>query len=140
MTEKKASVGERLQAIIGLVVIAAVILAAVVGGLYWATGKVSAVGLRWWTVIMTLALPVAVFLTWKLGHTAAEEHLAGFDRGLVGAEQTLTTMGRGLTATASLVRTAAQQQRQPQWQVSNEDLLPPARVLPIRTGGDVVDL
>lgn len=141
MKENKTSIRERLLAVFGLAVIAAAILAAVVGGLYWATGKVSPVGLRWWTVIMTLVLPVAVFLTWKLGHTAAEAHLDGFDRGLVGAEQTLTTVGRGLSATASLARTAAQQEKKPQWQVAeNDDLLPPARMLPVRAGGDVQEL
>lgn len=143
MKEQKGTVRERLLAIFGLIVIVIALSAAVVGSLYWVTGKVSLVGLRWWATLATLVLPVAIFATWRLGHTAAEEHLAGFDQGLDGAERTITSIGRGLSATASLARTAAQQARQaqPQWQVTdNSDLLPPMRMLPPQHDGGPVDL
>lgn len=120
-----------------------VCLAAVTFTVYYLTGAVSPMALRWWAVLATLALPVTMAVTWKLAHTAAAEHLSGFDRGLTGAEQTLTTVGRGLSAVASLARTAAAQQRTaaPSWQMAADDLLPPpVHILPVKNNVEQIDL
>ena len=84
---------------------------AVIGGLYWLTTQAGTQGTRWWAIVATLALPAAVVITYRLATHSAREHLAGFDRGLDGAQKTVEAMGRSLAATASLARTARQPAR-----------------------------
>lgn len=123
-------------AFVGLVCLAAVIFTA-----YYLTGAVSSVALRWWAVVATLAIPAVAVVTWYIARQSAREHLSGFDRGLDGAERTITAVGRGLSATASMARTAAAQMATPSWQVSADDLLPPpVRILPVKNNAEQIDL
>jgi len=101
----------------------ALVLAAL--ALYWLTGKVGQTGVRWWAALATLALPLAVGVAWVLAAQAAREHLAGFDRGINSAEQTITAVGRGLQTNANAAVRAAQQRAAPPQPVDNSDLLPP---------------
>ena len=100
---------------------------ALIGGivvlLYWLTGVAGETSARWWAVTATLALPVAMFITYRLATHAAREHLAGFDRGLTGAQKTVETMSRSLSATASLARTSRPAARTLPAS-ANDDLLP----------------
>jgi hypothetical protein len=96
---------------IGAVVITLALGGAVIGGLYWLTTQAGIQGTRWWAIVATLALPAAVVITYRLATHSAREHLAGFDRGLDGAQKTVEAMGRSLAATASLARTARQPAR-----------------------------
>ena len=131
----------QVEIALGAVVIVALVGGGVVGGLYWAACQFSDTALRWVVVVSWLALPISIIVTWKLATNAAREHLAGFDRGLDGAERTIQSVGRGLASTASLARTAA---RQPAQLVNNDDLLPRPGAMRIvdagRGGGEILDL
>jgi hypothetical protein len=112
---------EKLLYLIGAALLALLVIGGIVGGLYWLTGLAGESGARWWAVTATLALPVAIAIAWRLATHAAREHLAGFDRGLTGAQKTVETMGRSLSATASLARTARPTALT---LMANDDLLP----------------
>lgn len=112
-----------LQQIVGAAIIAIVSAAIVVGAVYGLTGTVSAGTLRWWATLATLAAPIVIVITWRLATKAAREHLTGFNRGLDGAERTMQSVGRGLSATASMAR-AAKSQPAPTPAVRFDDLLP----------------
>lgn len=90
-----------------MIVVSLALIAGVFYGLFWLVSRLDLDTLRWVTVGLILALPVAMFITWRLATHAAREHLSGFDRGLTGAQKTVETMGRSLSATASLARTSA---------------------------------
>lgn len=124
----KVAAREKVAMIVGALVIVLAVGGGVIGGLYWLAVLAGEIGARWWAVAATLALPAAVAISWRLATNAAREHLAGFDRGLAGAQKTVETMGRSLSATASLVRTARVMPRQAQ---SNDDLLHNPRAMQI---------
>lgn len=105
---------------IGILIVSALLAAGLIAGLYWLICQLGVIVLRWVTVALVLALPLAVYITYRLATHAASEHLAGFNRGLDGAERTIQSVGRGLSATASMARAT---RHLPQVQ-SNEDLLP----------------
>ena len=100
----------KVTAVVGTIGCAIVSSLALVGGvlygLHWLVSLLDYDTLRWVTVGLILVLPVAVIVTNRMSSHWAREHVAGFDRGLDGAERTMTAMGRGLSATASLARTA----------------------------------
>ncbi len=112
---------EKLLLMVGAATLALAVIGGMIALLYWLTGLVGHEDIRWYSVILTLALPVVIFVTHRLATYAAREHLAGFNRGLDGAERTITSIGRGLSATASLARTSRVPARPVQ---SNDDLLP----------------
>lgn len=112
---------EKLLLWIGAVVVALLAAVAVIGGLYWLTGEAGPDSARWWAVVATLTVPAVVALTWRVATHSAREHLAGFDRGLDGAERTIQSVGRGLSATASLARSTKSIARPMR---DNDDLLP----------------
>jgi len=115
-----------------------------IGLLYYLTGRTSPTGLRWWATLATLALPLAVGAAWLLATQSAREHLAGFDRGLTGAERSITAVGRGLSATASMARTAARPApRPPALAGADDDLLPRLdrmHILDALSSGDVINV
>lgn len=135
----------KVTAVIGTIGCAVIASLALVGGvlygLYWLVSRLDYDTLRWVTVGLILALPVAVLITWRLATHAAREHLAGFDRGLDGAERTMTTMGRSLSATASLARTSARMAKPVP--ADFDGLLPQVgnmRLVDAPTNQDIVDL
>ncbi|MBN1889447.1 MAG: hypothetical protein JW850_15745 [Thermoflexales bacterium] len=132
----------QVEIALGAVVIVALVGGAVVGGLFWLASQFSDLTLRWLVVVSWLALPVSIPVTWRIATNAAREHLRGFDRGLDGAERTIQSVGRGLSATASLARTAARQPALPMG--SNDDLLPRPGTMRIvdagRGSGEILDL
>ena len=93
---------------LGLSIAGLAITAIAIAMLYSLIVQAGETGARWWALIATLALPAAVAITYRLATHAAREHLAGFDRGLTGAQKTVETMGRSLAATASLAKTSPQ--------------------------------
>lgn len=95
---------EKVSYIIILAVIALALVAGAVGGLYALTGLAEGNLLRWVTVIAVLALPASILATWRIATHAAREHLAGFDRGIDGGERLITSLGRALSASASMAR------------------------------------
>lgn len=105
---------------LGLTIAGLAIMAMAIAVLYSLIVQAGEIGARWWALIATLALPAAVIITYRLATHAAREHLAGFDRGLTGAQRTVETMGRSLAATASLAKTSSPQNRAH----SFNDLLP----------------
>jgi hypothetical protein len=115
-----------------------------VGLLYYLTGRTTSTGLRWWAALATLAIPLTAGVTWLLTTQSAREHLAGFDRGLAGAEHTITAVGRGLSATASMARTAARSApRPPAIASADDDLLPrpgQMRIIDALSSGDVINV
>ena len=115
-----------------------------IGLLYYLTGRTSATGLRWWATLATLALPLSVGVAWLLATQSAREHLAGFDRGLTGAERSITAIGRGLSATASMARTAARPAPHPPAIADDDDDLLPRlsrmRILDITPSSDVINV
>lgn len=121
---------------------------AMIGGLvalvYWLLGRLDSNGLRWYAVVVTLALPVTVFVTYRLATHAAREHLAGFDRGLTGAQKTVETMGRSLAATASIAKTSARPAARTLPASANDDLLPKVGAMRLiesqQNTDDVIDL
>lgn len=88
-------------------VAALAVVGGVLYGLHWLVSRLDLVTLQWVTVGLILVLPVAVLITNRMSTHWAQEHLSGFDRGLAGAQRTVETMGRSLSATASLARTSA---------------------------------
>jgi len=102
---------EKIALAVGSAILALLAAALLIGGLYWLTTLSGTQGTRWWAIVATLALPIAVLVTYRLATHSAREHLAGFDRGLDGAQKTVEAMGRSLAATASLARTARQPAR-----------------------------
>ncbi|HKZ83123.1 MAG TPA: hypothetical protein VJ793_05650 [Anaerolineae bacterium] len=133
---------QETQQVIGAAVIVLVVVAVVVGAVYLVTGTVDVGLLRWWTTLATLAVPVVVVIVWRVATNAAREHQRGFDRGLDGAERTIQSVGRGLSATASMARTARSvaQAATP----THDDLLPKVGQMKIidapHDSGDVIDL
>jgi hypothetical protein len=125
---------ERLIIVSAEIIATLVILSSVTALLYWLTGRAGTTGARWWAVIATMALPVAIWITRRLTSHWAREHLAGFERGLAGAEKTMETVGRGMAATASLARTMRQQQPR------NDDLLQHMQLVEAQPGNGQVDL
>ena len=126
--------------IVGAVVIGFGLAGLVIGGLYWLTWQVDDPGLRWWAVAATLAVPGAIVITWRLATHAAREHLSGFERGLSGAEKTITSVGRGLSASASMARAA---RGLPTARPTNDDLLPRVgrlQIIDARSGNELIDL
>lgn len=112
----------QVQLVAGGLVLALLLGGTVMGGLYWLACQFSGVALRWLVVGLVLALPVSILGTWKLATSTAREHLRGFDRGLDGAERTIQSVGRGLSASAAMARAASRQPALPAG--SNDDLLP----------------
>jgi len=112
---------ETLLFVIGAATLALALFVGIVALLYWLTGLAGDVGARVWAVVATLALPFTVFVTYRLATHAAREHLAGLDRGLSHAAKSVETMGRSLSATASLARSARSARIV---QPDNSDLLP----------------
>lgn len=94
----------QVWAIVGAVIVTLSISAGIISGMYWLTVQSGEVGARWWAIVATLAIPASIIITYRLATHASREHLAGFDRGLDGAERTIQSVGRGLSATASLAR------------------------------------
>jgi len=134
MKDKRQDIKQIISAV--AIVLAAV--GTVIGAVYLLTGAVSADALRWWATVATLLLPVAIVITWRVATKAAREHLAGFDRGLDGAERTMQHVGRGLSATASMAR-AMKSQPAP----THDDLLPKVgqmQIIDAPPGGDAIDL
>ena len=131
---------DKVAQFIGAGLIVAVTLGGIVGVVYAVTGAVSASVLRWWATAVTLALPVIVVSVWRLATNAAREHLSGFNRGLDGAERTISSVGRGLSATASLARSTRSVTPQP----GHDDLLPHVGQMQIidapRGPGELIDL
>jgi hypothetical protein len=122
---------------------------AIIGGIvtlvYWLLGHLDSNGLRWYAVIVTLAVPVVTFVTYRLATHAAREHLAGFDRGLTGAQKTVETMGRSLAATASIAKTSARPTMTARTiERNHSDLLPQVGSMKLiesrRDVGEVIDL
>ena len=139
-TDKGTQILNAIWSIVGAVIVTGAMAGITVAGLYWLTGQAGPTGARWWAVVATLVIPVAVIVTYLLATHAAREHLSGFDRGLTGAQKTVETMGRSLAATASLARTTA---RPAPPERDNNDLLPQVgsmRLIESPDGGDVIDL
>ena len=132
---------DKTQQAIGAGVIISAAVAVVVGAVYLITGAVSADALRWWATLATLAVPVVVVIVWRVATNTAREHLRGFDRGLDGAERTIQSVGRGLSATASMARTARSVARAAT--PTHDDLLPKVgqmKIIDAPHGSDVIDL
>ena len=121
MKDKGNQLISRVWSIVGAVIVTLAIAGGVIAGMYWLTVQAGEVGARWWAIVATLAVPASIIITYRLATHASREHLAGFDRGLDGAERTIQSVGRGLSATASLAR-SARGSTQPVNR--NDDLLP----------------
>lgn len=120
----------KIQMIIGFGVIVLAMVGALLGGLYWVMCQLSLVTMRLVTILSMLCVPGAILLTWRLASTSAREHLRGFERGLEGAEKTISSVGRGLSATARLAR-ADNAKHKPVGQPDFTDLLPPVASMQI---------
>jgi hypothetical protein len=114
---------DRLILGISMVIGTLAMISGIVALVYWLLGRLDPGGLRWYAVVVTLALPMLGVITWRLATHAAREHLAGFDRGLTGAQKAVESMGRSLSATASLARMARPAARSLPAS-AHEDLLP----------------
>jgi len=121
MKDKGGQLITKAWSIVGAVIVTLTISVGVIAGMYWLTVQAGDVGARWWAIVATLAIPASIIITYSLATHAAREHLAGFDRGLDGAERTIQSVGRGLSATASLARSA---HGVAQLINKNDDLLP----------------
>ena len=130
--KNKAEIQNKVALYVGYAVLALFLASVAVGGLFWATGTAGDLGTRWWAVVATLANPVVGILCWRLSSHWAREHLAGWERGLGGAQRTLETIGRGLAAAASISRGAQTTRTSP----ANDDLLPKVEEL---MSGIIVD-
>ena len=135
----------KVTAAIGAIGCAIVASLALVGGtffgLHWLVSRLDYDTLQWVTVGLILALPVAVIITNRMSTHWAQEHLLGFDRGLAGAQKTVETMGRSLSATASLARTSARMVKPAPGDF--DGLLPQVggmRLVDAPTNQDIVDL
>jgi hypothetical protein len=122
MKDKGGQLISRIWAIVGAVIVTLAISVGVIAGMYWLTVQAGDVGARWWAIVATLTIPASIIITYRLATHASREHLAGFDRGLDGAERAIQSVGRGLSATASLARSAHEV---PQPVNKNDDLLLP---------------
>lgn len=135
----------KVTAVIGTIGCAIVASLALVGGvlygLYWLVSRLDYDTLRWVTVGLILVLPIAVIVTSRMSTHWAREHLAGFNQGLDGAKRTVETMGRSLSATASLARTSARVVKPAP--ADFDGLLPQVgamRLVDAPTGQDIIDL
>jgi hypothetical protein len=139
MKDKGGQFISRAWAIVGAVVVTLAISGGVIAGMYWLTGKAGPDGARCWAVVATLAIPASIIITYRLATHAAREHISGFDRGLDGAERTIQSVGRGLSATASLARSARREMPAGR---SNDDLLTKSRmeIIEAHQTSSVVDL
>jgi hypothetical protein len=117
---------DKVALVSGAIIGGMVILVGLVALVYWLTIQVGETGVRVWATIATLALPVAVLITYRLATHAAREHLAGLNRGLEHSARTVETMGRSLSATASLARTT----RSTGMMLDNKALLPEVATRP----------
>ena len=130
---------DKTQQVIGAAEIVLVAVAVIVGAVYLVTGTVGMDALRWWATLATLAVPVVIAITLRVATKAAREHLTGFNRGLDGAERTMQSLGRGLSATASMA-SAVKSQPAP----AHDDLLPRVGQMRIieesRDDSQVIDL
>lgn len=122
MKDKQNQFISKVWAIVGIVISSLTISGGVIAGMYWLTGQAGDVGARWWAIVATLAIPASIIITYRLATHASREHLAGFDRGLDGAERVIQSVGRGLSATASLARSTRGMVTQSV--NKNDDLLP----------------
>ena len=131
----------KVATFVGAFVMVVLIIGGVLGCLYWLTLQFEGDTLRWVTVACILSLPVSVVITWRVATNSAREHLRGFERGLDGAEKTITSVVRGLSVTASMARVARGTAAPVQ---SNDDLLPRVGTMRILDAGcddgDLVDL
>lgn len=117
----------KLWTILGAVVMSVVLVAGVIGGLYWLVSSLSVSTLRLLCVGLILILPASIALTWILALGQAKSHLGGFERGLDAGQKALETMGKGLSATVSAQRLDARSLKQTQAISANQnydDLLP----------------
>ena len=115
---------DRILLTLGIVFGTLAMIGGIVALLFWLLGRLDYNGLRWYAVIVTLALPVAIVTTYRLATHAAREHLSGFERGVTGAEHTITAIGRGLSATASMARVSSRSAARTLPASANDDLLP----------------
>ena len=129
MKDKGNQLISMVWAIVGAVIVTLAIAGGVIAGIYWLTVQAGDVGARWWAIVATLAVPASIIITYRLSTHASREHLAGFDRGLDGAERTIQSVGRGLSATASMARTA---RREIPAGRNNDDLL-------TKTGMEIIE-
>lgn len=113
-TQKSATLIEKLVTVLALALFIVALLAGVVALVFYATGRATETALRWWATVLTLIYLPSIIITWRIAKREAKEHLKGFTRGLDGAQQTLLSLGRGLSATASLARTSKPAPVQPQ--------------------------
>lgn len=119
-TKQGATLLEKLGVLIAGILFILALLAGIVALVFYATGTVSANSLRWWATILTVIYLPSVIVIWHVAKREAKEHLKGFARGLDGAQLTLTSLGRGLSATASIARSS----RPVTPPVRTDDLLP----------------
>ena len=126
-TRKSTTLFEKLALLLVLAILVVALLAGVVAAIFYSTSTVSETALRWWATLLTLVYLPSIVVTWRIAKREAKEHLRGFSRGLDGAQQTLLSLGRGLSATASMARSAkpAVQTPPPQmWGVQGAPPLP----------------
>ncbi|MBN1891035.1 MAG: hypothetical protein JW850_23770 [Thermoflexales bacterium] len=132
---------DKLASTLGYAVMAILMIGSVLGSLYWLTLQFSETVLRWVTVACILLVPASVIITWVVATNSAREHLRGFDRGLSGAERAIQSVGRSLSATASMARAAKQGLPPTQ---NHDDLLPRIGAMQIldvgHDDGDLIDL
>ena len=139
-TQKQTTIFEKLAVLLGMVIFALALLAGIVAGVFVATNAVDIVSLRWWATILTVIYLPSIVITWRIAKREAKEHLRGFARGLDGAQLTLTSLGRGLSATASIARSS----KPTMPPMRTDDLLPPVGAMRLlearRNNDDVIDL
>jgi flagellar biosynthesis protein FliQ len=141
-TQRGSTLFEKVAVLLGLAIFVLVLLAGIVALIFYATGRVDEIGLRWWATILTIIYLPSILITWRIAKREAKEHLKGFARGLDGAQLTLTSLGRGLSATASIARTSARPAARSL--PSAEDLLPRVGTMRLTEANehldDVIDL
>lgn len=140
-TKQGATILEKLGVLIAGILFILALLTGIVALVFYATGAVGITSLRWWATILTVIYLPSVIVIWHVAKREAKEHLKGFARGLDGAQLTLTSLGRGLSATASIAR-ASKPIMPP---MRTDDLLPQVGVMRIieshsKTDGDVINL
>lgn len=139
-TQKQTTIVEKLAVLIGGVLFLLALLAGIVALVFYVTGTVDTNSLRWWATILTVIYPPSVVVIWRIAKREAKEHLKGFARGLDGAQLTLASIGRGLSATASMAR--ANRTSMPP--IRTDDLLPQVGGMRLiearRNTDDVIDL
>lgn len=139
-TRQSGTLIEKLIVVLGLVIFALALIAGIVFGVFVATGAVDIISLRWWATILTVIYLPSIVITWRFAKREAKEHLKGFARGLDGAQLTLTSLGRGLSATASIARSS----KPTMPPMRTDDLLPKVGGMRLiesrRDNDDVIDL